>query len=88
MSTRFSRFALPIGFFGLAVLAWVALGKVAVSDIGPSVANDWRRILFQPEIPTHPVLGWTLFAIAVVSFICGLSFLWRLFKQLRHEGRA
>jgi hypothetical protein len=33
-------------------------------------------------------LGWTLFCIAVLSFICGLFFTWRLFKSLKHERRA
>jgi hypothetical protein len=56
MSTRFSRFALPIGFFGLAVLAWAALGKVAVFQTldrtsptiggGFSLSLRFRRIQF------------------------------------------
>jgi hypothetical protein len=53
MSTRFSRFALPIGFFGLAVLAWAALGTVAVFQTldrtiggGFSLSLRFRRIQF------------------------------------------
>ena len=88
MTIRYSRFVLPISFFGLAVLAWAALGKVAVSDIGASVSEDLRRIFGGSESSTHPVLGWTLFCIAVLSFICGLFFTWRLFKSLKHERRA
>jgi hypothetical protein len=88
MTTRYSRFVLPVSFFGLAVLAWVGLGKIAVSDIGASIGNDLRRVFDEPEITTHPVLGWTLLCVAVLSFLFGLFFTWRLSRSLKYERRA
>ena len=88
MTTRYSRFLLPVSFFGFAVLAWASLGQIAVSDIGASVGNDFRLVFGEPETLTHPVLGWTLLSIAVLCFLCGLFFTWRLFRSWNYERRA
>jgi hypothetical protein len=88
MTTRYSRFILPIGFFGLAALAWAALGNIAVSDMRASIGNDFRSIFGGPETLTHPVIGWILLCFAMLSFLSGLFFTWRLFRSLKQERRA
>jgi hypothetical protein len=88
MSTKLSRFAVPVAFFFLAWLAWAGLGQVAVLDVGASISNDLQPLFSKPVLPTHQVLGWTLFCVVVVSFICGLVFTWRLFGSFGRAGRA
>jgi hypothetical protein len=88
MISRYFRFLLPIGFFGLAIFAWGQLGNVAVSDIGAGVGNHLRQFFGGLESPTHPILEGALLCITVVSFIIGLFLVWRLPRSVKHEDRA
>ena len=83
MTTKFFRFFLPAACFGLAVVAWICLGYVAVSDAAAEVVKPFRLIFFQPEEPTRLFLGYTLLGIAMVIFCCGVFCTWRLFRHAR-----
>jgi hypothetical protein len=82
------RVILPFIFFSVAILSWVLLGRVAVSDVAAGVVNPLRQIFFEPDVPTHPILGYSLLCISVASFICGIWSLWHLFRWLRHKSHA
>jgi hypothetical protein len=82
------RIILPFALFSVALLSWFLLGRVAVSDVAADAVNPWQRIFFQPDVPTHPFLGYSLLCVSVVSFICGIWSLWYLFRHLRRESHA
>jgi len=88
MRTKPFLFVVPTALFALAIAAWVRLGNVATSDIAAGMGNSLRQLFGGPESPTHPVLGWILLSVAILSFVSGLFSVWYLFVRSRRETRG